>query len=386
MKRMTVLRKMVMLFTAAVLFITMPCLTCAEDIGSADTGAAADEAGETGEISRDLLIRLNRSDLEWLSEMEGPCYVFGHQTPDADTVCTAIAYAYILRSLGYDAQPAVLGPINRETAYILNSAGVDIPPVLEDASGKNVVLVDHSDYSQSAEGLEDANIVMIIDHHRDGSVTTDGPLIYDARPLGSTATVAWIRSLNYGVELDQKTAFVLLGAVLSDTNNLKAGMTTEADREAVRILSGKAGIEDVNAFYQRLYRESISYEGMTDEEILLSDLRKYEDEGTPYIIGAVSCYDEEDARDLAERMKAVLPEVMASEGAELGYAQISIFHDDISITYIVPSDEKAAELLETAFGEEAVKEGISYVLRPGISRRQVLVPRLSEALSLHPKE
>ena len=98
--------------------------------------AYAQETYETEtETTRNLMVSLNRSDLEGLGEIDGPIYVFGHQTPDSDAVCTTIGYAYILQELGYDARPAILGDINKETAYILNEAGVDVPPVLEDASG-----------------------------------------------------------------------------------------------------------------------------------------------------------------------------------------------------------------------------------------------------------
>ena len=341
---------------------------------------------EYEQIPYDLMISLNRSELEGLGEIDGPIYVFGHQSPDADTVCSAIGYAYILQELGYDARPVTLGKVNNETAYILNAAGVDQPPVLADASGENVVLVDHSEYSQSAEGLADANIVMIIDHHGDGSVTTGNQLIYDARPLGATATIAWIRSLNYGVELDQQVSMVLLGAVLSDTRNLNSSTTTTADREAVRLLAEKAGIKDVEAFYGEMYNASVSFDGMTDEEIFLTDMKKYEAGGTTYVIGVVNCYDEKEAAGLAGRMKAVMPDILSSEGAEFGYAQISILRDDIDVNYIVPSDETAAELLNEAFGDEGTWDDISYVVVPGISRKKVLVPRLTDALSLHPKE
>lgn len=67
----------------------------------------------------ELSTLLNRSDMETIELVDGPVYVFGHQSPDSDTVCSAIAYAELLRDLGYDAQPAVLGPVNAETGYIL---------------------------------------------------------------------------------------------------------------------------------------------------------------------------------------------------------------------------------------------------------------------------
>ena len=172
------------------------------------------------EAMADLNVLLNRSDMETIELIDGPVYVFGHQSPDADTVCSAIAYAELLRDLGYDAQPAVLGPVNNETKYIHEQAEAEEPQVLEDASGLNVVLVDHDEYAKSAEGLKDAHIVSIIDHHGEGNITTSNQLVYDARPLGSTATIILIRYYNYGFEPTPQTAKLMLGALLSDTSNL----------------------------------------------------------------------------------------------------------------------------------------------------------------------
>ena len=125
---------------------------------------------------RDLNILLSRSELEGIGEIEGPICVTGHKSPDSDTVGSSIAYADLLRKLGYDAKAYVLGDINNESAYILEKAGVEVPPLLTDASGQNLVLVDHSEYLQSADGLEDADIISIIDHHATGSVVTGNQL------------------------------------------------------------------------------------------------------------------------------------------------------------------------------------------------------------------
>ena len=338
------------------------------------------------EAERDLRIRINRSELDGLGKIDGPIYVTGHKSPDADTVGSSIAYAALLRELGYDARPVVLDQINNETRYILEAAGLDEPEILEDASGCNMVLVDHSEYTHSAEGLEDATILSIIDHHGDGAVTTGNQLIYDARPLGSTATIIWIRYRNYGLEPDRQTALVMMGAILSDTGNLQSNATTFADREALKALSKTAGISDTDAFYQEMFKASLSYAGMTDEEIFYSDYKEYESNGRQYSIGCINVYDEAGAQEMAERMKALIPSTLAAAGMDMAFAQISIFHDDLSITYLVPSDPAAAEVIEAAFGDTAVFDGTSYVLTPGISRRQVLVPAITDVLEAYPKE
>ena len=338
------------------------------------------------QAEQELNYRLNRSELDGLGEIEGTIYVTGHKSPDSDTVGSSIAYASLLRELGYDAHPVVLGDINNETRYILETGGLEIPMLLDDAAGCNMVLVDHSEYSQSAEGLRDANVITIIDHHGDGSVTTGNQLIYDARPLGSTATIIWIRYRNYGIEPDPKTAYAMVGSILSDTRNLQSNATTFADREALKALSLLAGISDTDALYQGMYQATMPYEGMTDEEIFFSDYKEYERGGKKFGIGCVNAYDEAGAGNLAERMANVFSSVDAPNGMDMSFAQIAIFHDDISITYLVPSNEAAAEVLEAAFGDDAVYDGVSYRIEPGISRKKVLVPAITDILEAYPKE
>lgn len=337
------------------------------------------------ESEAQLSILLARSDLENLNLVDGPIYVTGHKTPDTDTVGSAIAYAALLKKLGFDAVPAVLGPINTETRLVLENIGVTEPELLEDASGKNLVLVDHGDVLQSADGIDNANVIFVIDHHGTGTYDTDQMITVDSRPLGATATIVWIRYRNYGVEMDPKVAGVLLGSLLSDTSNMKADSVTTADQEAFKFFKECSGITDTDQMYTEMFKASISYEGMTDKEILNSDKKDYESGGKTYMIGCVNAYDEEIARDLANRMKAQLGEAVKESGVDMGFAQISIFHDDISITYLVPSDETASEVLKEAF-KNAVFDGTSYVLNPGGSRKKLVVPAISEVLAAHPKE
>ena len=348
--------------------------------------AGKNEADAASRAEREYNIRLQRSELDGLGEIEGTIYVTGHKSPDTDTVASAIACADLLRQLGYDAQAAVLGPINRESAFVLRQAGLETPPLLTDAAGKNIILVDHSEYTQSAEDLRQARILAIMDHHGAGSVTTGGQLLYDARPLGSTATILFIRCRNYGLTPDRETATVMLGAILSDTHNLQPASTTFADQEAVRTLAEIAGIGDVNAFWQEMFQASISYEGMTDEEIFASDYKEYEAGGTKYGIGCVEAWDGEAAGDLAKRMRQVMPGMLAASGMDTGFAMVSVYHDGISISWLVPADEAAVEILETAYGEKASFDGTAYVLNPGVSRKRDFVPAVTDVLSMHPEE
>lgn len=348
------------------------------------TDAASDDA-DGYVVSEETCIAANRSELEKLQLVDGPIYVTGHKNPDSDTVCSAISYANLLKQLGYDARPVVLGEINNESAYILEEAGVEVPELLEDASGANMVLVDHSEYEHSAEGLKDANVITILDHHGDGAVTTSNQLVYDARPLGSTCTIVWMTYLDYGVKLDEQMATVMLGGLLSDTVGLKSNVTV-ADEEAGRDLADAAGITDIDAFYADLYKASISHDGQTDEQIYTSDLKTYDAGGHRYAIGVVNVYDEEEAEDMAQRMQALMPGQIKALGLEYAFAQVSIYHDDLNVNYLVPADGASREVLEAAYGDTATYDGTSYRIEPGISRKAKLVPAIDAVLTSNPGE
>ena len=370
--------------TNRIICICMIFLLAAAGIGGYFIGKATE--AERSRAGKELDILLNRSDLEGLGEIEGTIYVTGHKSPDSDTVGSCIAYAALLRALGYDAVPVVLGPVNHESEYILEAAGLETPKLLEDASGLNMVLVDHSEYTQSADGLKDAHIITIVDHHGDGSVKTGNPLIYDARPIGSAATITWLRYRSYGVEPDRQSAIMMMGAILSDTKNLQSGTTTFADREAVKVLSGIGGITDVDAFYQGQYKALLSYEGKTDEEIFFTDYKEYDIGGKKVSVGNVNAYDEETAKGLVNRMRAVMPLTKPKTGMDMSFAMVSILHDDLSVTWLVPSDDAADEVLQAAFGDQAVRDGDAWKIEPYASRKAVFIPAITDVLEAYPKE
>jgi len=125
---------------------------------------------------------------------------------------------------------------------------------------------------------------------------------------------------------------------------------------------------------------------MTDDEVFYSDYKEYDCNGRQYAIGCINAYDEAGALELAERMKAVMPSTLAASVMDMAFALITIYHDDLSVSYIVPSDQAAAEVIEAAFGDTAEFGGTSYVLIPRISRKQVLVPAITDILEAYPKE
>ena len=183
---------------------------------------------------------------------DGVTYVVGHINPDTDTVGTAIAYAKLRSALGFNTVAVIPGKLNKESQYLLDYFKVETPEILEDAAGKNIILVDHADYQQAVPNMDKANIVEILDHHQPAGLSLENNLIYRSAPIGATATMVYNEYKVNHVRIDRKTAGLLAAAIMSDTNNLKKGRTTEADRVYLAELCKKAGIQKPKKFFKAM--------------------------------------------------------------------------------------------------------------------------------------
>ena len=348
--------------------------------------AAQENNAEASAVPAELQL-LNREALSHMSDDGNTIYVIGHKSPDSDTVCSAIAYARFLNMLGYKAEPRITMPVNNETAYILEQAGAEVPEILESAAGETIFLVDHSEYVQAADDMVDAHIVGIMDHHGVGTVNTGHQIVYEARPIGATATIVWMDYMNCGFEIDPQTAHILLGAVLSDTGNLSGSTVTEADKKAVPALAEIAGVSDVEGFYKELHEKAMSYEGFSDIEIMFSDYKEYEAGSVKYGIGLVNSTNEETSKELAGRMKNVAEEAMASRDVDYMFAGVGIREGDVKVDYIVPMSEESKQLMEDAFPHYDEYDGTSFIFRNGgLGRKSRFVPGLNDYFASHPHE
>jgi manganese-dependent inorganic pyrophosphatase len=139
---------------------------------------------------------------------------------------------------------------------------------------KSVILVDHNEYTQAAEGIEKAEIIEIIDHHRLGSITTLQPIRFRNEPVGSTSTIITFRYLEEGITPDTSIATVLLAGILSDTLVLKMSTTTPRDREAVQYLSELTN-RDPQEFGSNLIQNGMELENVPLDTLLTRDVKEY---------------------------------------------------------------------------------------------------------------
>lgn len=178
---------------------------------------------------------------------EETAYVITHTNPDADSIGSAIAYAYLLNQLGIDAKPVTAGEIHEDIAYTLDVFGVETPEVMESAAEGEYILIDHSSYADAAEGMENALVTGIIDRHGIGDAAAAGPVNVRIAPVGSTASLVYKAYEECGVKIPRSMARVLMMGIVSETENLSR-YYTELDKQAYDELKKIAKIEDFDGF------------------------------------------------------------------------------------------------------------------------------------------
>ena len=300
-------------------------------------------------------------------------YVIGHKSPDADTIGSAIAYAWLLRQLGINAKPAATAQVNRETQYALDFFDMDQPEVLNDATGKQFILVDHSEYSQALDGMKENRVVGIVDHHGIGDVRSTQRIAVISLPVGATASIVYKLYLDCGVEIPRDMARVLLMGILSDTKGLISNVT-QLDREAFDFLKDIAEIDDINSLYDGMKAAKTSFDGMTISEIFHSDYKEYTAGSIHFGIGSVYTETEESLVVLTEMIEAELPILYALDGQDLLFCLIST--DEM--TWMIWYGEGAEQVVRDSFPEYDGSGRMIFV--PKASRKENIVPPMTTAL------
>ncbi len=305
-------------------------------------------------------------------------YVIGHRHPDSDTVSAAIAYANLLNALGVRAEAVVSGPVNNETKYVLDFFGIEIPPIVDNAEGKQFVLVDHSAYTHAIDEMPMARVVGVLDHHGIGSVQNTDFINVRSAPIGSTATLVYLSYRECEVPISQDMARVMLMGILSDTKNLTSN-TTEMDRIAYEDLAALSAIEDLDALYQGMQDAAANYDGMSDIDIYLTDYKEYAVAGVTFGASDIKASGEAAMAEMCDRMLAAMEANYETIGLDMLFAKVSNISGNTgeNQTYMVAYPETAVALLNKCFGN---LDGKYFVFREYQSRKKAVIPALTAAL------
>jgi manganese-dependent inorganic pyrophosphatase len=288
-------------------------------------------------------------------------YVIGHKSPDTDTVCSAIAYA---RIKGYT--PATPGPINEETAFVLNKFGVPVPQELGSAEGKKLVLVDHNEATQSPDDVAKAEVIEIIDHHK-MNFSNPNPIAILIEPVGSTATII-AKKYKDVVAKDKALAGILLGALLSDTVVFKSPTTTQEDRDVAAVLAKIAGIDDMLKFGIDVKKAKANIADKSIKDVIFADYKNFDFAGKKVGIGQTEVVDLTDVYNRASEVMNFLNDLKAKEGYEMVIFVATDIIKEGSELYFAGDKAK----IEKAFNTKV--EGNSVYIPGLMSRKKQVVP------------
>ena len=236
-------------------------------------------------------------------------YIVGHKIPDSDSICSAIAVAYLKNALNIEAIACKQGDINPETAYILEKFSLEAPITKTSFSGEDTFITDTTDLALCPDDILDANVVGVVDHHKLGDLTTSTPLEAWIRPVGCSNTIVKEMFDFYGVEIPSDIAGIMMCAILSDTVIFKSPTCTKADTKAVKELAKIAGIDNPKEIGMEMFKVKSAVEGTPVRELVMRDFKDFNMSGTKVGIGQLEIVDisvfDEMKEDLLKDLEAL---------------------------------------------------------------------------------
>jgi manganese-dependent inorganic pyrophosphatase len=302
--------------------------------------------------------------------------VFGHKNPDTDTITSALVYAYLKQQLGEEVEAVRLGELNNETKFALEKFGFEAPRLITNVKDEaaKVILVDHNEFQQSADGIEEVQITEVIDHHRIANFQTADPLYFRAEPVGCTATIINKLFKEHGVEVPANIAGLMLSAIVSDTLLFKSPTCTEQDVKAGAELAEIAGV-DAAEYGLAMLKAGADLSDKSLEDLLSLDAKGFEFGAVKATVAQVNAVDIEDVLGRQEELMTLLNTNVADNGLDLFFFVVTDILNNDSTAVAAGS---AAEAAATAFGAQIVDGRIAL---PGVvSRKKQIVPVLTEGL------
>lgn len=252
---------------------------------------------------------------------------------------------------------------------------------LMDAQKKRLILVDHNERSQAVDGIDEAEILEIIDHHRLGSLETMQPIYFRNQPLGCSNTIIYRMYQEKHVEIPQKIAGLMLSAILSDTLMFRSPTSTPADREAGEELAEIADV-DIRELASSMFEAGSDFSGKSAEDILYSDFKIFYSGEIAFGVSQVSAPTMRQLDSIRPMLVEALPSVRAEKNVNLVFVMMTNIFTET--TELLAFGDGAEQLLDHAFPEAEPSETGPEVFRrilPGVvSRKKQLIPPLIEAI------
>ena len=241
---------------------------------------------------------------------------------------------------------------------------------------KQIILVDHNEKSQAVDGIGEAEILEIIDHHRLGSLETVSPVYFRNQPLGCTSTIIYQMYQEQRVEIPKEIAGLLLSAIISDTLMFRSPTCTPLDKSVAKRLAEIADV-DIEDHAKKMFRAGSDFKNKTTEEIFYQDFKIFHTEDCDFGVAQISAMSGEELEQIGEQLRPFLPQVLGEKRLNMVYVMLTDILEESS--KIIFAGEDAGKILAHAFKKQEDADGI--LLDGIISRKKQKIPSLMNELS-----
>ncbi len=301
-------------------------------------------------------------------------FITGHKNPDTDSICSALSYAALKQAQCVEAVAVRLGEVGKEAQYALDYFQVEAPELIASVEEKQaVMLVDHNEPAQSVDGLDKAELLEVVDHHRLGGLNTANPIFVHIEPVGCTATIITKMFDCQKVELPKKIAGLLLSAIVSDTVLFKSPTCTEQDKAAAEKLAVIAGV-NLKEYGMAMLKAGADLGDLTPAQIAKTDSKPFSFGKYKAIVAQISVMDTADILAKKAELVAAMQELCQNEGYDMSMLMVTdIMEESTELVFV----GEPKQLIADAFGKDA--SGDSIYLPGVMSRKKQIVPQLTEA-------
>lgn len=240
---------------------------------------------------------------------------------------------------------------------------------------KQVILVDHNEVDQAVLGLEECEILEIIDHHRIGSLETVGPVYFRNQPVGCTATIVTQMYHENGVEITKPIAGLLCSAILSDTLMFRSPTCTPVDEQIAKELAVIAEI-DIEEHAKSMFRAGSNLKEKSAEEIFYQDYKKFSANDINFGVGQITSMDQGELDDIKDTLLPYIESAREEQGLDMVFFMLTNILEET--THLIVTGENSIEIIENAF-ETKVEDSIAVL--PGVlSRKKQMIPNILKVI------
>ncbi len=240
---------------------------------------------------------------------------------------------------------------------------------------KEVILVDHNEKEQTVDGIEDANIVEIVDHHKIGNLTTNSPINFRNMTVGSSNTIIYYMYIENQITIPKQIAGAMLSGIISDTLLFQSPTTTPLDKKAVLELEKIAGVNYQKYGYE-MFKAGSSLKGKTIDEVIFSDFKQFNYDDINIGVGQIMTMDIESISNNIVEYQNALEKIAETDGYEI----VCLFITDVikNGSYII-FNEGSKDILMSSFRLDVLAQG--HYFDGIVSRKKQIIPVMLEYLN-----